>query len=108
MPSTSGRAATFPSRADKLKFFHELRDLRDRLKQKRTESGSNPEGVVQQANDDHQPVSNSSPTSNTISDQVTGGSQTGNNCGASQEVTSSTGQALVQPVSNTSTSSLTG
>lgn len=31
MPSTSGRAATYPSRQDKLKFFHELKTLRDRL-----------------------------------------------------------------------------
>ena len=31
MPSTSGRAATYPSRQDKLKFFHELKSLRDRL-----------------------------------------------------------------------------
>ena len=32
MPSTSGRAATYPKRADKLKFFYELKDLRDKLK----------------------------------------------------------------------------
>lgn len=32
MPSTSGRAATYPKRSDKLKFFHELKDLRDRLR----------------------------------------------------------------------------
>ena len=41
MPSTSGRAATYPSRQDKLKFFHELKALRDRLllqKGKRTET----------------------------------------------------------------------
>lgn len=31
MPSTSGRAASYPSRQDKLKFFHELKSLRDRL-----------------------------------------------------------------------------
>ena len=31
MPSTSGRAATFPRRADKLKFFNELKDLKERL-----------------------------------------------------------------------------
>lgn len=31
MPSTSGRAASYPSRQDKLKFFHELKNLRDRL-----------------------------------------------------------------------------
>ncbi len=30
MPSTSGRAATYPSRADKLKFFLELKELRDK------------------------------------------------------------------------------
>lgn len=35
MPSTSGRAATFPRRADKLKFFSELKELRDRLKKER-------------------------------------------------------------------------
>ena len=35
MPSTSGRAATFPRRADKLKFFTELKELRDRLKKER-------------------------------------------------------------------------
>lgn len=41
MPSTSGRAASYPSRQDKLKFFHELKALRDRLllqKGTRTES----------------------------------------------------------------------
>ena len=32
MPSTSGRAATYPRKADKLKFFNELKELRDRLK----------------------------------------------------------------------------
>ena len=32
MPSTSGRAASHPRRVDKLKFFHELKQLRDRLK----------------------------------------------------------------------------
>ena len=32
MPSTSGRAATYPRRADKLKFFLELKQLRDRLR----------------------------------------------------------------------------
>ena len=32
MPSTSGRAATYPKRADKLKFFLELKQLRDRLR----------------------------------------------------------------------------
>ena len=31
MPSTSGRAASYPSRQDKLKFFYELKTLRDRL-----------------------------------------------------------------------------
>ena len=31
MPSTSGRAASHPRRVDKLKFFHELKQLRDRL-----------------------------------------------------------------------------
>ena len=35
MPSTSGRAATYPKRSDKLKFFHELKALRDRLCQER-------------------------------------------------------------------------
>eukprot|EP00731_Ephydatia_muelleri_P001750 Em0001g1750a len=32
MPSTSGRAATYPKRADKLKFFVELKQLRDNLR----------------------------------------------------------------------------
>ena len=32
MPSTSGRAATYPKRSDKLKFFHELKDLRDKMR----------------------------------------------------------------------------
>lgn len=32
MPSTSGRAASHPRRVDKLKFFHELKQLRDRIK----------------------------------------------------------------------------
>ncbi len=32
MPSTSGRAATYPKRSDKLKFFYELKALRDKLK----------------------------------------------------------------------------
>ena len=35
MPSTSGRAATFPRRADKLKFFIEVKELRDKLKRER-------------------------------------------------------------------------
>lgn len=35
MPSTSGRAATYPRRVDKLKFFNELKTLRDSLLQKR-------------------------------------------------------------------------
>jgi TDG/mug DNA glycosylase family protein len=39
MPSTSGRAATYPRRSDKLKFFSELRDLRDRLRRERGERG---------------------------------------------------------------------
>ena len=39
MPSTSGRAATYPRRVDKLKFFNELKTLRDSLLQKR---GPNP------------------------------------------------------------------
>ena len=34
MPSTSGRAATYPKRADKLKFFVELKQLRDNLRLK--------------------------------------------------------------------------
>lgn len=32
MPSTSGRAASHPRRVDKLKFFHELKQLRDKIK----------------------------------------------------------------------------
>ena len=39
MPSTSGRAATYPKRSDKLKFFSELKDLRDRLHREREERG---------------------------------------------------------------------
>ena len=35
MPSTSGRAASHPRRVDKLKFFHELKQLRDNLLKKR-------------------------------------------------------------------------
>ena len=35
MPSTSGRAATYPKRADKLRFFSELKELRDTLRAKR-------------------------------------------------------------------------
>ena len=31
MPSTSGRAASHPRRVDKLKFFHELKQLRDKI-----------------------------------------------------------------------------
>ena len=38
MPSTSGRAATYPKRSDKLKFFNELKDLRDRLRREREET----------------------------------------------------------------------
>ena len=34
MPSTSGRAATYPKRADKLRFFVELKQLRDTLRAK--------------------------------------------------------------------------
>ena len=37
MPSTSGRAATYPKRSDKLKFFNELKDLRDKLQREREE-----------------------------------------------------------------------
>ena len=39
MPSTSGRAATYPRRADKLKFFNELQGLTDK---KRVELGMAP------------------------------------------------------------------
>ena len=39
MPSTSGRTATYPRKADKLKFFYELKDLRDKL---RLENGLKP------------------------------------------------------------------
>ena len=40
MPSTSGRAATYPRRVDKLKFFNEVKQLRDDIKQrKQTEPG---------------------------------------------------------------------
>ena len=45
MPSTSGRAASHPRRADKLKFFHELKALRDRLKVER--------GLVKTADSDY-------------------------------------------------------
>lgn len=38
MPSTSGRAATYPKRTDKLRFFNELKDLRDNLRAKRQSS----------------------------------------------------------------------
>ena len=34
MPSTSGRAASHPRRVDKLKFFYELKELRDKMKLK--------------------------------------------------------------------------
>ena len=34
MPSTSGRAASHPRRVDKLKFFYELKEVRDRMKLK--------------------------------------------------------------------------
>ena len=37
MPSTSGRAATYPKRSDKLKFFNELKDLRDTLRREKEE-----------------------------------------------------------------------
>ena len=51
MPSTSGRAATYPKRADKLKFFYELKDLRDQLKAKKEES-SGPEQAQEVAKQD--------------------------------------------------------
>lgn len=35
MPSTSGRAASHPRRVDKLKFFYELKELRDQIKVKK-------------------------------------------------------------------------
>ena len=35
MPSTSGRAASHPRRVDKLKFFYELKELRDQIKIKK-------------------------------------------------------------------------
>ena len=37
MPSTSGRAATYPRRVDKLKFFNEVKQLRDSLQQRTQE-----------------------------------------------------------------------
>ena len=43
MPSTSGRVATYPKRADKLKFFNELKELRDDLRKKK---GLKPATVV--------------------------------------------------------------
>ena len=47
MPSTSGRAATYPKRTDKLKFFYELKDLRDKLKAKKE---ANPVSVAETPN----------------------------------------------------------
>ncbi len=43
MPSTSGRAATYPKRTDKLRFFNELKELRDKLREKRQQSSIQPE-----------------------------------------------------------------
>ena len=43
MPSTSGRVASYPKRADKLKFFNELKELRDDLRKKK---GLKPATVV--------------------------------------------------------------
>ena len=49
MPSTSGRAATYPRRADKVKFFNELKDLTDK---KRSQMGLTPRSEVYGAKDD--------------------------------------------------------
>ena len=46
MPSTSGRAATYPRRVDKLKFFNEVKELRDDLKRKRQTEGVVASGAV--------------------------------------------------------------
>ena len=51
MPSTSGRAASHPRREDKLKFFHELKALRDRLKVER--------GLVKTADSDYDKLGSS-------------------------------------------------
>ncbi len=40
MPSTSGRAATYPRRVDKLKFFTELKELRDSLRTQGSDSAT--------------------------------------------------------------------
>ena len=36
MPSTSGRTMSYPRRADKLRFFLELKEIRDRLASENT------------------------------------------------------------------------
>ena len=46
MPSTSGRAASHPRRVDKLKFFHELKQLRDNLKAKQEKLGGTASTMV--------------------------------------------------------------
>ena len=46
MPSTSGRVAAYPKRADKLKFFNELKELRNDQRKKK---GLKPASVVYRA-----------------------------------------------------------
>lgn len=56
MPSTSGRAATYPKRSDKLKFFTELKDLRDRLrKERQVEETHNTPNTTQRSTSTQQP-----------------------------------------------------
>ena len=49
MPSTSGRAASHPRRVDKLKFFHELKQLRDNVKSK-LNKGESSDAVIASSN----------------------------------------------------------
>ena len=55
MPSTSGRAATYPKRVDKLKFFYELKELRDRLREQRSQLST----TAVQASNSHLEISHS-------------------------------------------------
>lgn len=67
MPSTSGRAATYPRRADKLKFFYELKEQRDKL---RSEKGLQPADEVY-TNDVSNDSSLSSATQNSTAEITT-------------------------------------
>ena len=95
MPSTSGRAATYPKRSDKLKFFSELKDLRDRLQREREQRGrGEAAGSIQPANDSNK--TSVSSASYEVESSTTGPGSGNTNCTTKE---STGGQASSQRVS---------